>query len=120
MPRTYQLATGVDGAALWRRHGRDTALLLDRIEAQPAEATELLPGTGILECEVRYASAHQMVVKLEDFLRRRTLLEMTRGREFLRSSDGARRICELLFGPAAEERWEEFAGPPAPTAKPPA
>ncbi|NIP93946.1 MAG: hypothetical protein GWO24_11030, partial [Akkermansiaceae bacterium] len=58
----------LDGPTLWRRYGRDAFLLLKRLEDHPDQARELLPGTGVLECEVRHAAAHQMVVTLEDFL----------------------------------------------------
>lgn len=98
---------GLDGPSLWRRYGRDCFLLLKRLEENPDEARELHPG-GILECEVHHAAAHQMVVTLEDFLRRRTLLEMTRGRKFLLKAKGTREICQILFGPTADAHWREY------------
>ena len=109
LDRLQRAVAGLDGSRLWRHYSYDSFLLLRRLEANPEEARELLPGTGVLEAEVRHAAAHQMVVKLEDFFRRRTLLEMIRGREFLLESEGAREICWLLFGPTAEEHWEEYA-----------
>lgn len=107
--RLNRVVPGLDGPSLWRRYGRDCFLLLKRLESSPEEARELLPGTNVLECEVRHAANHQMVVRLEDFFRRRTLLEMIRGRDFLLKSDGAKEICQLLFGPTAEDHWNEYA-----------
>ncbi len=106
--RLNRTATGLDGPALWRRYSRDAFLLLKRLQNDPGEARELLPGTGVLECEVRHAAAHQMVVTLEDFFRRRTLLEMIRGRNFLLNSKGAKEICGLLFGPTAKDHWKDY------------
>lgn len=107
--RLNRIVPGLNGPLLWRRYGRDCVLLMERLENHPEEARELLPGTGVLECEVHHAAAHQMIVTLEDFFRRRTLLEMTRGREFLLQANGAREICKLLFGPTAEEHWQAYA-----------
>ncbi len=112
LDRLNKITTGLDGPTLWRRYGRDAFLLLKRLEDHPDQARELLPGTGVLECEVRHAAAHQMVVTLEDFLRRRTLLEMTRGRDFLLKSKGAREICRILFGPTADQHWEDYLAMP--------
>ena len=47
---------------------------------------------------------------LDDAVRlRRTLLEMTRGRDFLLRAPGTRELCRLLFGPRADEQWEVYA-----------
>ncbi len=109
LDRVKTLLPGADGTVLWRRYGAEATHVLDRVEATPDEAREIIPGTGILECEVRHAAVHQMVVTLEDYFRRRTLLEMTRGRQFLLQSKGAKEICEILFGAAAaKERWKEY------------
>lgn len=104
-----RVAPGLDGPRLWRRHGRDGFHLLERLSQNPDEARQLLRGfSGVLECEVRLAAERHMVVRLEDFLRRRTLLEMTRGHDYLAESNGARAINNLLFGNEAEERWQEY------------
>jgi glycerol-3-phosphate dehydrogenase len=108
LDRLNRLVPGVDGPALWRRYGRDCFLLLKQLEANPEQARELMPGSGLLEVEVRHIAAHQMIVTLGDFFRRRTLLEMTRGRPALQLSKGAREICSILFGPAAEEKWNDY------------
>ena len=49
-----------------------------------------------------------MVVKLEDFLRRRTRLSLVLPHESLASSTGLREACRILFGEAAEEKWMEY------------
>lgn len=109
LDRLNRISPGLDGPGLWRRYGKDAFLLLHRLRDHPGEAREMIPATGILECEVRYAAAHQMVVRLEDYFRRRTLLEMTRGRSFILENSGAREICDLLFGAGGDQRWEEYA-----------
>jgi glycerol-3-phosphate dehydrogenase len=51
-----------------------------------------------------------MVVHLEDFVRRRTLLELTRGRTALKSDPGLREASRILFGEKAEAELGRYAG----------
>ena len=50
----------------------------------------------------------EMVVHLEDFLRRRTMLELTMGREALRFDPGLREAATILFGEHAEEELDRY------------
>ena len=52
-----------------------------------------------------------MVVKLDDFLRRRSKIALVVTQQALREAPGLHEACELLFGSAAQERYDEyFAG----------
>lgn len=62
---------------------------------------------GIHRSELHYMAEHEMVVHLADFLRRRTKLELTIGREALRSDPGLKEAAQILFGDRAEA---ELAG----------
>jgi len=49
-----------------------------------------------------------MIVKLEDYLRRRSKIELLMPRATLRKSKGLREACEKLFGDAAQQRLDEY------------
>ena len=49
-----------------------------------------------------------MVVKLEDFMRRRSKIEQVVRREDIVVAPGLREACEILFGEDAETRLQEY------------
>ncbi len=57
---------------------------------------------------IQRMAENEMVVHLEDFLRRRTMLELTIGREALRTDPGLREAAEILFGDHAEAELERY------------
>ncbi len=104
-------ASGTPAERLWRRHGAGAAALLDVVRRDPGLAGPLLPGADTLRCEVEAARGEQ-VVRLEDFLRRRTSLAQVLRPDALRRGPALLEACRALFGDAAEARlaaWE--AGP---------
>lgn len=103
-------------ARLWRRYGRDADLLLDEVARDPRAKEPVLPGAPDLRCEAALAGRREMATTLEDYLRRRTKLLLTQGREQLLAMPELHELCVLLFGEAADARLAEFAGevpPPA-------
>lgn len=58
---------------LWRRHGEKA---FEIIAGQ--SLTDLIPGLGITEAEIRYISSSEQVVRREDLLRRRLPISMAR------------------------------------------
>jgi len=56
-----------------------------------------------------------MVVKLEDFLRRRSKIALVVRREEIRAAPGLREACRILFGEEqVEEKIAEYFGREAP------
>jgi len=49
-----------------------------------------------------------MIVKLEDYLRRRSKIELLMARETLQESAGLKEACEQLFGDEAQQRIDEY------------
>jgi glycerol-3-phosphate dehydrogenase len=49
-----------------------------------------------------------MIVKLEDYLRRRSKIELLMSREDLHQSAGLFEACEKLFGDDAKKRFDEY------------
>lgn len=95
-------------ARLWRRYGHDAFELAASIRRDRAQADQIMLEAEYLRCELEHVARYEMVTKLEDFLRRRSKIELVVHRDKLRASEGLRRVCDLLFGDDAEERLEEY------------
>ncbi len=93
---------------LWRRYGAEGFGLLEAIRADPKNAEVLIEGAEYIRCEIEQAARREMVVKLEDFLRRRSKISLVIAREPLRAAPGLREACRLLFGDAADARFDEY------------
>ncbi len=68
----------------------------------------LIENAEYLRCEIAYAAEREMVLKLDDFLRRRSKISLVVSREVLRQAAGLREACAILFGAAADERFNEY------------
>lgn len=93
---------------LWRRYGESAFLMLQAISEDAKQADLVLDGSSLMRCEVAHAAKNEMVVRLEDFLRRRTMLSQTRRHEDLQTAPGMREICEILFEDRAIDRFGEY------------
>ena len=49
-----------------------------------------------------------MIVTLEDFMRRRSKIELVVRREEFKDAPGLREVCDILFGEQAEARLHEY------------
>ena len=93
---------------LWRRYGDQAFRMLDRIKHDPRQVEVLIEGTEYRRCELSVAADREMIVKLEDFLRRRSKIAMVTSVEDIRASAGLSEACEILFGLNASEKFEEY------------
>jgi len=93
---------------LWRRYAAHALGMLDAIEQDPGLSEPLVENTGIRRCEIDYLAANEMIVKLEDYLRRRSKIELLMSRDDLRQSAGLFEACEKLFGDDAKMRFDEY------------
>jgi glycerol-3-phosphate dehydrogenase len=71
-------------------------------------AEVLIENAEYLRCEIEHAARREMVVKLDDFLRRRSKISLVVSRETLREAQGLTDACRILFGDEAEARLEEY------------
>jgi len=103
---------------LWRRYGAEALGMLDAIRCDPRMAEVIIETSEYLRCELDLAARREMVVKLEDFLRRRSKIALVVGPREVERAEGLREACRILFGDEAEaKRAEYFAAsrpPPAP------
>lgn len=93
---------------LWRRYAAHAEDMLDAIERDRSLAEPLIEGAGIRRCEIDYLARNEMIVKLEDYLRRRSKIELLASRATLRQSVGLFEACERLFGDEARQRFDEY------------
>jgi glycerol-3-phosphate dehydrogenase len=102
---------------LWRRHGLLAPSLLDAIRRDARAAEVVLPGTELLRCELELMAGREMIVELEDLLRRRTRIALSIRREALLGAPELREVCRALFGPGAEDALAAFRSAPAAMAR---
>lgn len=99
---------GIDNSAerLWRRYGNEANVLLAMINDEPSLVEEAITGSGVLRAEVSYAAEHEMVVTMEDFLRRRTNLSLCH--RLSEANEEMSKIAETLFGDEGGDRLREY------------
>jgi glycerol-3-phosphate dehydrogenase len=95
-------------ARLWRRYGAQAIGLLADIRSDPRMAEVLIEGAEYLRCEIVLAARHEMITKLEDFLRRRSKISLVIRQSDLAKAPGLREACRILFGDEADRRYEEY------------
>ncbi|MCF7985067.1 MAG: FAD-dependent oxidoreductase [Thiohalocapsa sp.] len=95
---------------LWRRYDQQAFELLAQIREDPRQAEVLIKGTDYLRCEIQLAKRQEMIVKLEDFLRRRSKIALVVPRQTIQQADGLMEACRILFGEHAQQRYDEYFG----------
>ena len=97
---------GSSAEKLWRLYGRKADTLLSMMDDEPNLADEIIPGTGVLKVEVKYAAKHEMIVTMEDFLRRRTNLSLCH--PLNEAHEAMSEIASILFGNEGNDRLREY------------
>ncbi|MEM7705939.1 MAG: glycerol-3-phosphate dehydrogenase/oxidase [Pseudomonadota bacterium] len=93
---------------LWRRYGADALAMLDAIEVDPTAADLVIESAEYLRCEVEHAARWEMVTRLEDFLRRRSKIELVIPSEQWATREGLFEACQILFGDRADQKLQEY------------
>jgi alpha-glycerophosphate oxidase/glycerol-3-phosphate dehydrogenase len=93
---------------LWRRYGDKAIDMLEAIRQDPAQADLFIEHTEYLRCEIEEAAESEMVVKLEDFLRRRSKISQVVRHEDIISARGLMEACQVLFGERAREKYQQY------------
>jgi len=105
---THPISSEPLSVRFWRRYGAEAIGLLERIRANPANADLLIENAEYTRCEIEQAARREMIVKLEDFLRRRSKMSQVVRREDLVNAPGLREACKILFGDEAEQKYDEY------------
>ena len=93
---------------LWRRYGGKALELLEDIRRDPGKAQRLMKDAEYLRCEVEHTGRHEMVTKLEDFLRRRSKITQVVRNEDIVDAPGLKEACKIFFGDQAEAKRQEW------------
>jgi alpha-glycerophosphate oxidase/glycerol-3-phosphate dehydrogenase len=94
----------------WRRYGNDAFSLLEAIKQDPKKADIALQHTEFTWAEIDWVADNEMIVNLEDLLRRRSKASLVIRKEQLDNALGLEAVCERLFGELAEQKMAEFRG----------
>ncbi len=93
---------------LWRRYNANAFRLLDQIREDPDEARQLIENAEYIRCEIELAARREMITKLEDFMRRRSKIELVLRQRDIIGAQGLKDACAILFGDEAELRLQEY------------
>ncbi len=93
---------------LWRRYGRRAFDMLEAIRADPGMGEDVMGSTDYLRIELHNAAEHEMVVTLDDFMRRRSKIDLVVRDEDIIGSPGLREVAEILFGDDADRRLADY------------
>ena len=95
---------------LWRRYGRRAFAMLEEIRRNPLMAQDIMGSADYLRAELHSAAESEMITKLEDFMRRRSKIELVVRDERTKDSPGLREVAQILFGDDADRRLSEYFG----------
>jgi glycerol-3-phosphate dehydrogenase len=95
---------------LWRRYGRRAFAMLEAIREDPRMAEDIMGSADYLRVELHAAARTEMVTRLEDFMRRRSKIDLVVHDDDIRNSTGLAEVAEILFGTDAERRLGEYFG----------
>ncbi len=93
---------------LWRRYGSHALSILEDIRQDPNMAEAIVPGTDYIYGELYYAARREMVIHLEDFLRRRSHIALVEHTRVLKKAAGIKKACQILFGGQAQQKFNEY------------
>ncbi len=93
---------------LWRRYGGRSLELLEDIRRDPSKAQRLMKNAEYLRCEIEYTAQHEMITKLEDFMRRRSKISQVVRHEDIIDAPGLKEACKIFFGDDAEAKLQEY------------
>ncbi len=89
---------------LWRRHGRAANEIIDAVTADPDLARPLFADSDVLRAELDLFRRREMIVTVDDLLRRRTKLAMIRSAEDLAADPGMAEVSEIFGSSAAADQ----------------
>ena len=94
---------------LWRRYGRRAFDLLEAIRADPTMGEDVMDSADYLRAELHTAAQHEMIVKLDDFMRRRSKIDLVVHDDDIRQSPGLQaRSPRSCSATDAERRLDEY------------
>ncbi len=93
---------------IWRRYGELANGLLEKIKNDPKALEKPIEEIEYTRCELELMAETEMIITLDDFLRRRSKVSLVLKKETLMSNSGLEELCTILFGEKANEKYEEY------------
>jgi len=93
---------------LWRRYDIHALQILDEIQRDPTQAEQLMANAEYLRAELHYTARREMITKLEDFLRRRSKIEMVLRKKDIVNTKGIVEACDIFFGKQSKAKLAEY------------
>ncbi len=93
---------------LWRRYGRRAFAMLDEIREDPAMGEDILASADYIRAELHHAARHEMVTHLEDFMLRRSKIDLVVRNEKIREGNGLAEVANILFGEDGEAKLAAY------------
>ena len=93
---------------LWRRYGSSALAMLDAIRRDPQQGELLIEPAEYIRAEIEETARREMIVKLDDFLRRRSKIAQVVRADEIRAAPGLKEACRIFFGERAEEKFDEY------------
>ena len=82
--------------------------MLESIRADPRMGEDVMGSADYLRVELHNAAEHEMVVTLDDFMRRRSKIDLVvRDRDIL-EGEGLGEVAQILFGDDAKRRLDDY------------
>ena len=82
--------------------------MLDHIREDPTMAEDILGSTDYLRVELHNTASTEMIVHLDDFLRRRSKISLITRSEDIKNSKGLDEVVSILFGPNAQTKLDDY------------
>jgi glycerol-3-phosphate dehydrogenase len=93
---------------LWRRYGRRAFSMLEAIRDDPRMGDDIMDSADYLRVELHFQARTEMITTLDDFMRRRSKIDLVVDRADIIDSPGLKEIAEILFGDDADRRLTEY------------
>ena len=93
---------------LWRRYGRRAFAMLDEIREDPKMGEDILASADYIRVELHHAARHEMITHLEDFMLRRSKIDLVVRNEKIHEGDGLAEVAQILFGDDADAKLAAY------------
>ncbi|MEM7692127.1 MAG: glycerol-3-phosphate dehydrogenase C-terminal domain-containing protein, partial [Pseudomonadota bacterium] len=92
----------------WRRYGEAAFQLLDRIREDRSSGELMIEHAEYTRCEIELTAKREMVVRMEDFMRRRSKIEQVVRESDIEAAPGMKEASEILFAQRGPEKLDRY------------
>ena len=93
---------------LWRRYGRRAFTMLEAIRDDPRMGEDIMENADYLRVELHLAANTELITRLEDFMRRRSKIDLVVRQADVVGSAGLTEVASILFGDQADAKLAQY------------